>query len=104
MSLSSSQRKVAPTCLPDWTAARQAAVLTTATWDAQIGGSGEGGGRRHQFRLQWMIEDSVLAAGMVIFGRQSSLRCHYAGRRVGDYPPLPVLLNAPQSGLAQGAD
>jgi len=50
-----------------------------------------------------MIEDSVRAAGMVIFGRQSSLRCLYAGRRVGDYPPLPVLLNAPQSGLAQGA-
>jgi len=50
-----------------------------------------------------MIEDSVRAAGLVIFGRQSSSRCLYAGRRVGDYPPLPVLLDAPQSGWAQGA-
>lgn len=48
----------------------------------------------HGFRPQRVTRDTVRAPGVVILDRQPSLRWRYAGRRIGDYPPLPVVLDA----------
>ncbi|MHB1487743.1 MAG: redoxin domain-containing protein [Acidimicrobiales bacterium] len=48
----------------------------------------------HGFRPQRVTRDTARAPGVVILDQQLSVRWRYEGRRIGDYPPLPAVIDA----------
>lgn len=48
----------------------------------------------HGFRPQRPTRDTVRAPAVVVLDRALDVRWSYVGRRIGDYPPLPQVLEA----------
>lgn len=48
----------------------------------------------HGFRPQRVTRDAARAPGVVILDRQLSVRWRYVGRRIGDYPPIFMVIDA----------